>query len=108
MVTQLLRPDAFMARERKTRAEPVSLESLQVARNHLRQALDNLDELIERMERGGVESLTLQWKTRRDAAKDWFLFSAGLERSFESELLRLSSENLGQTVKERDRKNREK
>jgi hypothetical protein len=108
MVTQLMQSDTFMARERKTRAEPVSLDSLQAARNHLRQALENLDELIERMERGGVESLTLQWKTRRDAAKDWFLFSTGLERSFESELLRLSSENLGQTVKERDRKNRDK
>lgn len=108
MVTQLIRTTTLMDRERTTRAEPVSLESLQLTRDHLQQSLDNLDQLIERMERGKIDSIMLRWKTRMAAAKDWFLFSTGLDQAFEAEVLRLSSEKLGQASKERDRKNREK
>lgn len=104
----LARHQPLMAKERTTRAEPVTLEELRGVRERLQVSLDNLDELIEKMERAKLSDIMLRWKTRRDAANDWFIFSKQLDATFESELLRVSAEKSGQIAKEKDRKFRDR
>lgn len=108
MVTALVRTTTLMDGERKTRAEPVTTDDLIEAQDRLRKAADNIEKVLERMERAKLDSLMLRWKTRRDSAKDWFVFSLGLDQAFESELIQTSSEKSGREAKERDRNNRGK
>lgn len=108
MIAQLVEKRTLMDRERSTRAEPVPIGELRVARDQLQSALNNLSEVIENMDRAKLATLTLRWKTRRDSAKDWHLFSLGLDQMFEAQMLRTSAEISGREAKEQARKSRDK
>lgn len=108
MIAQAPRTSPIMDKERTTRAEPVKVDALQKARDQLQTAVDNLTEVIEKMERAKLDTLTLRWKTRRESAGDWFLFSKGLDQTFEGELMKASAEASGEEAKNKARKSRDK
>jgi hypothetical protein len=108
MRMELVERPPFMDSEKTTRAEPVTLGSLEKAREQLQGAIDNLSELIEKMGRAKIDTVPLRWKTRRESARDWFLFSKDLDRAFEKQILANEAEQEGQSARDRARKFRDK